>query len=48
MAKLNESHAERIKEVQSEIRLRVKPPGNLSFNPYDWSVGKKGLKDRDL
>lgn len=37
-----------IKEAQSEIRLSVKPPGNFSFNLYDWSAWKKGFKDRHL
>lgn len=33
-----------IKEAQSEIRLSVKPPGNFSFNPYDWSAWKKSVE----
>lgn len=48
MTQSNETHADYNHKAQSEIQLSVKPPGNFSFNPYDWSAWKKGFKDRHL
>lgn len=54
MTQSNETHADYNHKghynhkAQSEIQLSVKPSGNFSFNPYDWSAWKKGFKDRHL